>query len=252
MSAAAIIRDQLPEAPEDWRQHLTQEADKLQRAARIEEAQATPFDEVIRRLKGATSMILLKVWCEGPTDRPVFAKLFAELGEQEIAETLDFVAGWPTALSEDQPDRWLDGCRQAIMILDGDRGRKRTNPEELSDDATKLQRRLANHPIQLKILRGYGIENYFPRHAIETVLGRELPDSYFPIRFDVGIEKHFRKEESWWQRLGNFLFRRKPRTYYDKRLSERIAQHVTLVDIAGTDLATILNEIKQRADALRS
>jgi len=251
MRAAAIIRDQLADTPEAWRQHFTQEADKLQRAARIEAAQATPFDEIIRRLKGATSMILLKVWCEGPTDRPVFAKLFTELGEQEIADTLDFVAGWPTALSEHQPDRWLDGCRQAIMILDGDRGRKRTKPEELSDDAKKLQRRFAKYPLQLKILRRYGIENYFPRHAIETVLGRQLPDAYFPIPFDVGIEDHFREPQAWWQRLRNFLCRRKPRGYYGKHLNERTAQHVTLADIAGTDLATILNEIKQAADALR-
>ena len=117
MSAAAIIRDQLAEAPEAWRQHLTQEAEKLQRAARIEAAQATPFDEIIRRLKGTTSMILLKVWCEGPTDRPLFAKLFTALGEREIADTLDFVAGWPTVLSEHQPDRWLDGCRQFCDVL---------------------------------------------------------------------------------------------------------------------------------------
>lgn len=252
MSAAAIIRGQLGEAPEAWRQRLTQEADKLERAARIEAAQATPFDKIIRRLKGATSMILLKVWCEGPTDRPVFAKLFRELGEQEIADTLDFVSGWPTALSEHQPDRWLDGCRQAIMILDGDRGRKRRNPEELSDDARKLQRRFANHPLQLKVLRRYGIENYFPRHAVETVLGRQLPDSYFPIPFDLGIEEHFREPRSWWQRLRNFLCRRKPRSYYGKHLNERTAKHVAFADIAGTDLATILNEVKQAADAVRN
>jgi hypothetical protein len=251
MSAAAIIRDQLAEAPETWRLHLTQEADKLERTARIEAAQATPFDEIIGRLKGATSMILLKVWCEGPTDRPLFAKLFRELGEQEIADTLDFVAGWPTALSERQPDRWLDGCRQAIMILDGDRGRKRTNPEQLSDDARKLQRRFEHHPLQLKVLRRYGIENYFPRHAIETALEHQLPDAYFPLPFDVAIEEHFREARSWWQQLWNFFSRRKSRSYYGKHLNERTAQHVTLADIAGTDLATILNEVKQAADALR-
>ena len=73
--AAATVRQQLPQTPPAWQQHFRQEADNLERAARIEAVQQTPFDQVIRKLKGATSMIRIKVWCEGSTDRPIFRRL---------------------------------------------------------------------------------------------------------------------------------------------------------------------------------
>ncbi|MGD1095841.1 MAG: hypothetical protein ABSB35_28095 [Bryobacteraceae bacterium] len=76
--AAAIIRQQLQHTPAGWREHLQQEADRFEREARVEAAQHTPFDDVIKKLKGATSMIRIKVWCEGSTDRPVLRKLFHE------------------------------------------------------------------------------------------------------------------------------------------------------------------------------
>jgi hypothetical protein len=62
--AAGIIKRQLSSAPPEWRQRLNEEAEKLQRAARVETAQKTAFDAVIRKLKGATSMLRIKVWCE--------------------------------------------------------------------------------------------------------------------------------------------------------------------------------------------
>jgi hypothetical protein len=71
--AAATIREQLPQTPPAWQAHLREEAIDLERATRIENAQRTPFDDVITKLKGATSMIRIKVWCEGPTDRHIFA-----------------------------------------------------------------------------------------------------------------------------------------------------------------------------------
>jgi hypothetical protein len=126
-------------------------------------------------------MIRIKVWCEGSTDRPIFRKLFTEIGETEIAETLDFVGGWANLLSEQEPGRWLDGCRQAIIIMDGDEGRKLKKPKRpLTQPAKDLQHRFANHPLKLKVLERYGIENYLPQHAYERVLGRNL-STYFPI-----------------------------------------------------------------------
>src|SRR5260370_10300708 len=109
--AAAIIRQQLRQTPVDWREHFEQEAENLERTARVTAAQETPFDEVIKKLKGATSMIRVKVWCEGSSDRPVFSTLFRELGEDEIADTLDFVGGWGNPTSEHKPEPWLNRFR---------------------------------------------------------------------------------------------------------------------------------------------
>lgn len=98
--AAAMIRQQMAQTPQDWQDDFRQEAEKLERTGRIEQAQRTPFDEVIRKLKGSSSMILVKVWCEGSTDRPIFRTLFSAVGEADIARTLDFVGGWSNLLSE--------------------------------------------------------------------------------------------------------------------------------------------------------
>jgi hypothetical protein len=248
--AAATIRQQLPHTPEGWQAHLREEANNLERAARIEAAQGTPFDNVIRKLKGATSMIRIKVWCEGSTDRPIFRKLFTDIGETEIAETLDFVGGWPNLLSEQEPGRWLDGCRQAIIIMDGDQGRKLNKPQRpLTQPAKDLQRRFANHPLKLQVLERYGIENYLSQRAYETVLGRNL-NGYFPMP-DKKMEDHFVEPQTLWQRLINTIRRRKPPTFYQKRINEQVAAHLTMADLNGTDLAKIINDVHAAAEAAR-
>jgi len=248
--AAAIIRQQLPHTPAGWQAHLREEANNLEQAARIEAAQGTPFDDVIRKLKGATSMIRIKVWCEGSTDRPIFRKLFNEIGETEIAETLDFVGGWANLLSEQEPGRWIDGCRQAVIIMDGDEGRKLNKPKRpLTQPAKDLQRRFANHPLKLQILQRYGIEHYLPRHAYEAVLGRNL-STYFPMP-DKKMEEHFVEPQTLWQRLINRLRGRKIPSFYQKRLNEHVAAHLTMADITGTDLAKIINDVHDAAEAAR-
>ena len=230
---AAIIRQQLPYTPAGWHPHLREEANKLERDARIEAAQGTPFDGVIRKLKGATSMIRIKVWCEGSTDCPIFRILFRELGEDEIAETIGLVGGWPNLIAEREPERWLDGCRQAVIIMDGDQGRKLTTHEQpLTDRAQELERRFANHPIKLHVLRRYGIENYFPRNICETILGCDLTAFFFPIPPARKIEDHLCRP-------------------YPKRLNERAAEHLNMTDLTGTDLAEILFKIKRAADDAR-
>lgn len=88
-------------------------------------------------------------------------------------------------------ERWLDGCRQTFIIMDGDQGRrlsKRGQP--LSSLAKDLQQRFAPHPLRLLVLKGYGIENYLPRRAYEAVLQRDLAP-YFPIPSAKKIEEHF-------------------------------------------------------------
>jgi len=196
-------------------------------------------------------MIQVKVWCEGKTDRPIIKKLLNELGEQEIADTLDFVGGWPNLLAEDQPERWLDGCRQAVMIMDGDIGRKLTKKKQpYTDQANDVKRRFAEYPLTLHVLQRYGIENYFPRHACEAVVKRNLA-AYFPIPIHQPIEQHFREPIPFWKRLWNWLRRRPEPSFYQKRRNEEIAEQITIADIQGTDLKTILDDIKRRAEEAR-
>ena len=196
-------------------------------------------------------MIRIKVWCEGSTDRPIFRTLFTELGETDIAETLDFVGGWPNLLSEQEPERWYDGCRQAIIIMDGDLGRKLTKKNRpLTDQAKQLQRRFAKHPITLHILERYGIENYLPQHAYQTVLGRDL-SAYFPLPHDRKIEDHFREHQPCWRRCLNRLRGRKQPSFYHKNLNRQVAEHLATADVQGTDLATILNDVKHGAEGAR-
>ena len=47
---AAIITQQLTDTPPTWQPHYRQEAENLRRTARIEAAQQTPFDKIIRKL----------------------------------------------------------------------------------------------------------------------------------------------------------------------------------------------------------
>src|SRR5205823_6180492 len=105
------------------------------------------------------------------------------------------------------------------------------------------------HPLKLQILERYGIENYLPQHAYELVLGKDL-SAYFPIP-DRKIEEHFREPHSLLQRLSNCLRRKKTASFYQKRLNEQLAAHLTMADIAGTDLARIINDVHATAETLR-
>lgn len=198
------------------------------------------------------SAIRIKVWCEGSPDRPIFRKLFLELGETEIAESLDFVGGWPNLLSEHQPERWLDGCRQATLIMDGDQGRRLTKKNQpLSNQAKELERRFANHPLKLRVLRRYGIENYLPQKLYERVLQRDL-SNYFPIPPAKKIDDHLCEPQPFWRRwLSRLLRKRKLASFYQKNLNEQVAEHVTMADIEDTDLADIVHDVKQAAEESR-
>lgn len=245
--AAALMRQQMPQTPSSWREHFEQEAERLEREGRIETAQQRPFDRVIQKLKGTTSMIRVKVWCEGSTDRPILRRLLQELGEHEISETIAFVGGWANVLAEQQPERWLDGCRQAVMILDGDQGRKLNKKNQpLTDVAKTLERRFANHPLKLRVLKRYGIENYFPRQACERVLNRDL-GAYFPIPPQKRIEEHFREPMRFWQHLMNWLRGRRLPSFYAKKLNEKVADYLTFADVETTDLGEMMLEVKNTA-----
>jgi hypothetical protein len=232
---AKVIKDQLPQTPSAWRRGMIKLASEYQREARQARIRSTPFEAILAKLKGSTSMIALKVFCEGPSDRPAFRSLFLDLGEVRIAETLDYVAGWPNLVKEEEPDRWLDGCRRAVIIMDGDEGRdfsKSKRPE--SALAKKARKRLSGKAIKLYVLRRYGIENYFPKSNCEAVLGRDL-STFFPIPETQSVEAHFVDRTTG------------VRFFFKSQHTESIGKQLKIADIAGTDLEGILLKVVQEA-----
>lgn len=121
---------------------------------------------------------------------------------------------------------------------------------DFDDDDITAYQRCKPHAITLYILKKYGIENYFPQHACETVLKRDLA-RYFPIPAHKPIEGHFSEPQPRWRQILNRILRRPPRSFYQKRRNEEIAAHLNLADIAGTDLAEIIIELKKKAAQAR-
>ena len=236
---ARIVREQIQFSPTAWRSYQQSRAIEYERDARIQEARNLPFDAVLAKLKRNTSMISVKVYTEGPTDIPVLRRLLKLVGEHELARTMDFVGGWPNLLSQTDPDRWLDGCHEAVIVMDGDKGRDLRKPKKpFTNQAKNAKRKLRNYPIRLHVLKRYGIENYFSQRACEAVLQRDL-NAYFPIPDHVSILKHFSERPP--EQSGSF---------YQKKLNEQIAQLLELEDIANTDLHSIMLTIRERARAL--
>ena len=117
----------------------------------------------------------------------------------------------------------LPGCRDTLVLLDGDNGRDYTvGGHPLSAGSASVRRRLADVGIDVVVLRGYGIENYFTRAAVEAVHGSALA-AQFPLTADgrpVGISKN-----------RNHL----------------VADRMTLADLAGSDLLAFLESVSARS-----
>ncbi len=247
----SVVRQQLADAPESWRVHLMNRADEYDREARLQEARATPFDVVIAKLKGTTSMISLKVWVEGKTDRPVYKTFLAKRG-LSIPVIFDSFGGWGNLVTK-EPERLRDGCRAVIVIADGDvtrQLRKRKRP--LTAQAKKIGGDLARIGIPLHALMRASIESYFVREACERVLRRDL-QHYFPIPHDVRCTEHFVEIPSRYRIVRNIrqlvmrIFGRKNPCFFDKELNGQIAEGMSEADVRGTDLEAILGEIESTA-----
>jgi hypothetical protein len=253
-----VIRRQLNVAPAGWRRWQQRQALEEERTAGIEEAQRTPFDEVIKKLKGATSLNRLLVMCEGSTDIPVFDELLGQCGE--IPEIIfGDVGGW-SGLRNKDPDFLLLGSKAVIIVMDGDEGRKlskRTRP--LTDIARNQQSRLEKYGIELRVLQRYGIENYFPQSAVERVLGIDL-SGYYPVPQDVPFTEHLsRDDKGLWYRFRRWVASKldlkmpRPRQpLYSKNRNQAVAKFISLnSDLNGTDLFEIVKSIVQRARELQ-
>jgi len=257
LKTAELMRQQLQFAPESWHPAQLSQATQLQIDSRIQSARQSPFDVVLKKLSGATSLRRLKLMCEGETDIPVFRALLAQCtGATEVL--IDSAGGWP-GLRFKNPEIILSGCKAAIVVMDGDDGRhlgKSMRP--LTKLALQEKKRLNASGIELRVLERYGIENYLPQRAMEAVVKRDL-SAFFPIpdhtpatehlSLDAkGIGFHFRK---WVARLCNLPQPRVRQPLYSKSMNTRVADHIRLdEDLSGSDLHTIVVHIASAAQAL--
>ena len=77
------------------------------------------------------------------------------------------------------------------------------------------------------MLDRYGLENYFPQHAFETVLEHDL-DAHFPLDHRSPVSRQI--------------------PGYDKKRNVALARLATLADLAGTDLRDFLELVARLAD----
>lgn len=238
---AQLIVRQLDSTPLAWRREMQRLVIDYELAARLDQAQRTPFEVVLQKLRRSTSASKLLVALEGPTDVPVFEALIAQVpGVTEIS--FDFVGGW-SALVRKDPTSFLRGAKCAIVVMDGDNGRRlNESGRPLTQLAMAQAKRLTEVGVELRVLERFGIENYFPRRALEAVLQRNL-SSYFPLPHDVPIRDHLSEG-------GDEGLRR---TFYSKDHNVQVAANLELErDLAGTDLHFIVHNIAQKAVELAS
>jgi hypothetical protein len=254
----SVIRRQMNVTPANWQRWQQSQVIEQERAAVIEEGQQTPFDDVLKKLKGATSLNRLLVMCEGPTDIPVFQELVGQVGE--VPEIMfDHVGGW-SGLRQKDPNILLLISKAVIVVMDGDEGRKlskRNRP--LTDMAREQQRRLARCGIELRVLQRYGIENYFPQGATELVIGANL-SAFFPVPEDRPFTEHLSLDnKGLWYRFRQLVAQKldlkmppPQRPLYSKSQNQAVAKLMALnADLTGTDLCEIVNSIVHRACDLR-
>jgi hypothetical protein len=178
---------------------------------------------VLERVELYSSSTRYKFWVEGPTDVPAFAALLKKLpGGAKIR--IQAFGGWQNILADDwSPRGYGDGCSLFSFVFDGDAAYDWSQPGRPIKPkvAAAIEKLRANH-IEYHILDRYALENYFPRHAFEQVLGIDL-SARFPLDETQGVVQ---------QRIPG----------YSKALNAQIADATNLSDLAGTDLGEVLKE----------
>jgi hypothetical protein len=252
---AKLVYRQIELAPSAWRHIQQGQAIRLETEARVQKAQTAPLARVLERLRGATSLNLLLVFCEGSTDIPVFKTLLNQVRDLSDQVKFDFVGGWGQ-LPQKDPTLFMLGCKGAIVVMDGDEGRhlrKRNRP--LTSLAKREKARLAASGVELFVLNRYGIENYFPKAAMEGVLGRDLT-KFFPLAEDISVLDQMSDDfHPWIFRLKQFLARllkmgapSSKRSLYSKSRNRDVAERIILVgELDRTDLYEIIQHISSRA-----
>jgi hypothetical protein len=226
LALAEVVRQQARYAPAQWQEGQILRAYEIERDTRLRNLQATAFDDILRRLRSATSLGLFKIWCEGPTDAPTIQAFVAKL---PVANRLDAVTdslkGWTAVMNPAwTADRLADGCHDLIVILDGDKARDWNQPgHPFRADAQVVLDKLTAAGVNFVVLERYGIENYFTQAACEAVLGRSL-SALFPLQPYARVQ------------LPNLT----------KNQNPRIAEVMTLGDLANTDLHDFLQTVEVR------
>ena len=229
MRAAQVIDRQIPDAPTRWRPALRRQALEMTRDATIRTAQGMAFEGVLRRLENATTVNRFKIWVEGPTDCPSVEELAHRVpGAENLNIVVQSLGGWGTMLSPQwTPAHLGDGCHDFIILLDGDRAYDYERPGlVMRDDARALLTRLRRDGIEVTVLDRYGLENYFPRHAFETVMKQGL-GGHFPLDPRRPLSDQIRG--------------------HDKNINVDLARATILADLAETDLGAFLERVARLA-----
>ena len=229
MRAAEVVDRQVRDAPMTWQPFLRQRALEMTRDATIRAAQGMAFEGVLRRLEGATTVNRFKIWVEGPTDCPSVEQLAQRVpGAENLNIVVQSLGGWGTMLSPHwTPAHLGDGCHDFVILLDGDRAYDYGKLGLiLRNDVRAFLARLRRDGVEVKILDRYGLENYFPQHAFETVMGRDLSE-YFPLDPRRPVNSQI--------------------PGYDKNTNTQLASATARADLTGTDLGAFLERVAQLA-----
>ncbi len=229
MRAVQVIRQQIDDAPEAWRPYLRQRALEMERDATIRAAQGVAFEGVLRRLEDATTLNRFKIWAEGPTDCPPIEDMAHRVpGAENLTIIAQSLGGWGTILSPQwSPQHLGDGCHDFMILLDGDGAYDYTRPGLVEKPEVRpFLARLRRERIPFNVLHRYGLENYFPQRAFETVLGRDL-SAHFPLDPSRPVIEQI--------------------PGYHKNMNAEMARLTTVADLTGTDLGEILQRIARLA-----
>jgi hypothetical protein len=229
LNLAKVILEQVNDAPAAWQPYQRTQAVEYERDGKIMAAQGAPFDRVVERLRAFSTMNRFKLWVEGPNDRPGLQVLAGRVAGDSGDVVVQPVGGWAQILSEGWSPRGLgDGCSDVLMLLDGDRARdwsKAGHPIRPEPEIRDVVRKFEEYRIPYHILERYAFENYFPQSAYEKVMG-------------AGVAKQFPLDPA------SSVTDQIPG--YNKKMNGALADATSTADLAGTDLGSILEQIRRR------
>jgi hypothetical protein len=229
LEAVRVIRAQMADTSPAWQPILQARALELERDATIRLAQGAPFETVLRRLENARTLNRFKIWVEGPTDCMPVEDLARRMpGAEHLNMVAQSLGGWGTILAAQwTPHPLGDGCHDFVMLLDGDGAYDYSRPGlVLKPEVRPFLARLQRDGIEVKVLDRYGLENYFPQHAFESVIGRDLR-AHFPLDPRRPVNRQI--------------------PGYNKNMNTALARLTTHADLAGTDLGTFLERVERLA-----
>ena len=173
-------------------------------------------------LRNATTLNRFKIWVEGPTDCPSVEELVRKVpGAENLNIAVQPLGGWGTMLSPQwTPMHLNDGCHDFTILLDGDGAYDygRLGLVEWPNVRAFLAG-LRKDGIEVTVLDRYGLENYFPQHAFEAVMERDL-SAHFPLDPRKPVKNQI--------------------PGYNKNVNGDLARLTTLDDLDGTDLQYFL------------